>query len=249
MAEAERGKLRNFCHTGGWYGISDTLRREVEDRGYAYLPSGIAELTAWTTETQSLISRVEATMAEDKRSREEAEREAREAEERQQAGLRAQLGELLAHDWVRDDLGLAARIDGFVKEAIKIRGSQAAKLLQDEQYEAYGRARRTDALERKFPGIDHRGLNWAAGCDVEPVAFWAERMISAKMLGKTPPVMAESKNTVAKTAFEDIGGRNFRCPVCKGTERLPKAEYRRYEAGEQMPIICYSGHKGVARKA
>ncbi len=100
----------------------------------------------------------------------------------EEAAERLRLQELLAwgpyggESLLEEDLGLAKRIDAFVKEAIGIRGKAAHRLLSEEDEEAYGRGARTSAISRKFPGIDHHGLDWAHGRDIMPVVFWAERL-------------------------------------------------------------------------
>ncbi|MEK7655149.1 MAG: hypothetical protein AAB386_00500 [Patescibacteria group bacterium] len=74
------------------------------------------------------------------------------------------------------DLALAQRIDAFVKEAVGVRGQQTFQLLREEADEAYGRGGRSIAIAEKFPGVDHHGLDWAAGRDIMPVTFWAEKL-------------------------------------------------------------------------
>ncbi|MFH1789547.1 MAG: helicase-related protein [bacterium] len=172
-AESAREELKGLQSDNGWYDLDYELRRKAEDRTgyYSRLPSTAEEVRAWTVETKAIIAEVKMAMQDILRKREEEAKAQALAEQEK----REQLATLLAHDYVRDDLDFAERIDAFVKEAFEIRGTRdAARILRDESYEAYGRGRRTDAIYGQFPGINCQGLDWAAGRDIEAVAFWAE---------------------------------------------------------------------------
>lgn len=106
-----------------------------------------------------------------------------------------------------DDVVYAQRVDAFVTEAIKLRGAQAAAILRKEEGEAYGRGGRTAAIEQEFPGINHRGLDWAASRDISPVAFWAEqltgkqpKLLQAPVASSTAPSTGFSNNAFAGLA-------------------------------------------------
>jgi len=96
----------------------------------------------------------------------------------EEATERERLKDLLAWEAygstpLADDLNHARQIDAFVKDAIGVHGEYAHELLRDEAYERYGRKARAMGILEKFPEVDHRGLDWATGCDIMPVAFWA----------------------------------------------------------------------------
>lgn len=138
------------------------------------MSSTVKDVRNWIVETRAIIAEIK-TAREGLRRKREEEANVRALAEQEKRG---ELADLLAFErWGQPmgDLDLAKRVDAFVKEAFEIRGPRdAARILRDESYEAYGRARRTNALNEHFPGINHQGLDWAAGRHIEVVAFWAE---------------------------------------------------------------------------
>lgn len=206
-AEAETARAELKALVGNdLYDANYELYRKADGRTgyYSYLPSTAEEVRQWTVETKAITAEVQTAMEDIQRQREE-EAKARALAEQEK---RAELATLLAHDYVRDDLDFAERIDAFVKEAFEIRGARdAARILREESYEAYGRARRTDAIYGQFPGIDCQGLDWAAGRDIEAVAFWAEsKLDKSKGNGKKaakPEQTIPTGPTLTGDAFVD----------------------------------------------
>lgn len=243
-AEAAREELRGLSSHNGFYDLVYELLRKAEDRRYSYLPSTAQEIRAWTVETKAITAEVQTALSDLQRKREEEAR-ARETAEQEQRG---KLRDLLAHDWVRDDLGLAERIDAFVKEALQIRGRDAARLLRDENYEAYGRGRRTASIEEKFPGINHQGLDWAAGRDIVVVVFWTETQGGTTRHQETARALSPTSTLANGGPFTHIGGRDFRCQAGHST-RIGKSEFASYNNREQVTITCsVCDATGIAKK-
>ena len=134
----------------------------------------------------------------------------------------------------------------FVVAKLPEGGCTPAQLEAVSRIEAELEKRWSDALGmsgKASPGI---GMGW--GLTARPTRVAVKVVIQPPLAKPVPAPAAEQKNPVVETVFEDIGDRQFRCPICRGTEKLSKADDRRYKAGDQMPIICPSGHKGVAKK-
>jgi HrpA-like RNA helicase len=69
-AEAAREELRGLSSREGWDDLDYELRREVENRRYSYLPSSAEELRTDKADTEALVAKVEAELAENQRLRE-----------------------------------------------------------------------------------------------------------------------------------------------------------------------------------
>lgn len=158
----------------------------------------------------------------------------REEEQRQaEAAERSRLEKLLVHDYVRGDLVLATRIDAFVKEAFRIRGHHTVALLKKEDGEAYGRGGRTASIEEQFPGIDHQGLDWAAGRDIVPVAFWAETSLFGQVKVIVP--------TEGKFTFKT--DRHFQCTGCGCIVNVAKPDWNMFRNGNSIKVSCPSCYR------
>lgn len=221
------------------------------------LEAEVAERRAWIA--QAPVAAVEA-LAQRQAAEEAAEaerlaveRQAEEARERRDAPERERLKELLAFDRHPGapasrplaDLDVAQRVDAFVKDAIALRGAEAARILRQEEREAYGRARRSAVIDREFPGIDYRGLDWQSAGDIVEVAWWAERLSpqAGKFRAATP-----ATTTAPTTKFVDEGKRWFRCQ-CGGTQKVEKTTYDRFNAGEEITLLCVKcRQQGAAKK-
>lgn len=69
----------------------------------------------------------------------------------------------------------AKLIRDFVVAAVGAVGAkQAVALIYKEEGEAYGRGRRTDALQESLPGVDLTRLDWGQGMDIRKSLQWAE---------------------------------------------------------------------------
>lgn len=84
-AELAKAQIHEMCTRKGYYEVDAELRRQAEERRYAYLPSGVAELLQWTAETKALVAKVDADIAEVERRKEEEARVQAEAEARRQS--------------------------------------------------------------------------------------------------------------------------------------------------------------------
>lgn len=163
-AEAAREAIQTVQAREGWFDLEVALRDRADRRRWDSPPSGLEDLQAWTEGTLALVAETEAALAEGARLK--AER-------------CAAFGPLLEMREVEGDVTFAERIDAFVRDCIALRGAQkAAEILRDEAGTDYGRGRRTDALSAQFRDVDHRGLEWKSGCDIWPVAKWAEHLAS-----------------------------------------------------------------------
>lgn len=199
-AETAKEALRNLRSHQAWWDLDGDLRARVEERaGVSLSYVDAANLPQWTEDSQDILERAQAALEVAVSAKADAERRAREATETIDAADRARLEGLLAHDGVCGNIGLARRIESFVAEAIKLRGTRAAELFREEEREAYGRASRRASLERLFPGLDNQGLDWAAGRDIVPVADWAEGVV-AKPVRKAPTGPAAPPAPVAAVA-------------------------------------------------
>ncbi len=180
-AESAQESLRSVQYREGWYELESDLRSRVESRRYERLPYGLDEFPVWTEGTNALVAEVQAAFIALTEKKVEEKRVQREACDAVDAEDRARFTDLLVHASVLDDLEYARRIDAFVKEAIRMRGPQASRILAAEAEEQYGKVHRAASLERNFPGINHHGMWWSAGGDIVPIAFWAARIAVQKV--------------------------------------------------------------------
>ena len=72
-AEAAREELRGLSSREEWDDLDYELRRKVENRRYSYLPSSAEELRTDKADTEALVAKVEAKLAENQRLRERRE--------------------------------------------------------------------------------------------------------------------------------------------------------------------------------
>ncbi len=176
-AEAVRERARVVQSHNDWYELEAEIHNRLGDRLYACLPSTLEDLQKWTEETTALLAEAEQALEEGTRVRKaawEAEHAAEEAD-------RVRLSVLLEREWNAPSLEQAREVEQFVTDCIAKRGAKKAlEILDRERYEAYGRARRTASLEREFQGVDHRGLDWAAGRDIELAREWCENVVATE---------------------------------------------------------------------
>lgn len=148
-AEAAREKLQGLSSRDGWHGLDSGLRREVEDRRYAYLPSSAEELRTHKTDTEALVAKVEVELAEKKRLREAEAKAKAEAERVDREEL------AVIFDVIGDNLDEARSIRAAAEELADVFGHQVAfSAINGELNAPYGRARRQDGLTTRLPGIE-----------------------------------------------------------------------------------------------
>lgn len=195
-AEAARERTRGVLARDG--DLETGLWHRLNERRYASLPSTLEDLQQWTEETGALLAEAERSLEEGVRVR----KAAWEAEHAEEEADRVRLSVLLEREWNAPSLEKARAVEQFVRDCIGKRGAKKAlEILDRERYEAYGRARRTASLEREFQDVDHRGLDWAAGRDIELAREWCEHVVTiatpatpataAKPAPEAPPASAE----------------------------------------------------------
>jgi len=190
-AEAARGELRSLQSREGWRDLDTNLQQRAQDRQYTYLPSGMEELTIWTSETRSLVAQVEAELAAIAERKAEEERQRLEAEKDERSELavifeatRPQTeGFVCAGQSHGIELAEARQIRAFAETCVRCVSNNreaAIRKLRREFYADYGRARRQSAMERGFPGLNcsEAGETFLRYYRAEDVDRWLEGAIA-----------------------------------------------------------------------
>ena len=184
-AESAKAELWSLQSIEGWYDLEHDLRRRVEDRQYAYLPSGLEELTTWTTETRAIKAEVEAIFAETA----ERKRLVAEAERKLAGTLPEGLVEVFGGD--------TARAVSFWAKARKL----DLGALDDHIVYNCGRARVRDHLVEVSGDSD-----FFCGADPNRVGWFIGRLMAGDYDKSTPPASDPPKP--AGPTIE-VGGLNL----------------------------------------
>jgi ATP-dependent helicase HrpB len=176
-----REALGDLQSREGWNDLDPRLRTRVADHCYSH--AGPDQIVTWTQETNDLIAEVENALRLIAEQKVEAEAAKREAEERD----REKYAVILNCEWYKCSVAKAREIDAFVRDCIALRGAtRTADILRKESEKDYGRARRAEAIQGQFRGLNHRGLDWASGRDIVLSADWAEHLVRTENASAPP---------------------------------------------------------------
>lgn len=144
--------------------------------------------------------------AEEEARRAEEERAARERSERV-AAVRRACGEEVGER-------TAEAVAAFAADAIeKVGLSEVRQLIAREAEAPYGRARRAASIAAELPSVqDHRGLDWAAGRDVDVLRRYLDSLAEREAPRPARPKAREAPGATQPATLEDLtrkfgGGR------------------------------------------
>jgi hypothetical protein len=147
-AESARQELQGLYSHEGWNSLNWNFREEVDRQHYSSLPSSTQEIRKWIVQTKALCAKVEATIAENIRARQEEARQKAEVERAEREELAVVL------QWTGDNLETAREIRAFAQAIAEIKGaSEGAKILRQELNAPYGRARRQGNISYLVRGL------------------------------------------------------------------------------------------------
>jgi len=187
-AEAAKEELAALRSLTGFWDMDPEVRRQVDEWGYNR-PYDLGPLQAWTAETKALIVKVTPALAEISRAR--AEAEAAEADELAPILRWAGKADAWGNPLVLS-IDQARGIYGFAVACLRaVNGdSQAAfRALDNELRANYGRARRQEAIQNRFPGLaqTEAGGRFMSLSRAEEVDVWLAGA-GAWLMAKTAPV-------------------------------------------------------------